>query len=113
MAFARETLTLLAAYDWPGNVRELEHAIERAVALASSEILLPDDLPPELRAKPVREPALPATRMTLEEVKRWYVTRILEETGGNKLRAAEILGIDRRTLYRTLERGETDEEADE
>jgi DNA-binding NtrC family response regulator len=110
--FARETLELLSAYAWPGNVRELEHVVERAVALCSAPLLLPEDLPPEIRAATVRPPALPAARMTLEELKRWYVTTILEETGGNKLRAAEILGIDRRTLYRILER-EGDEGADE
>jgi transcriptional regulator with PAS, ATPase and Fis domain len=110
--FARETLTLLTGYGWPGNVRELEHAIERAIALSTSEFLLPDDLPPELREEPTREPRLLATRMTLEEMKRWYVTKVLDEVGGNKLRAAEILGIDRRTLYRILERQPSEEEAE-
>ena len=108
---APEALALLAAYQWPGNVRELEHVIERAMALASSEVLLPDDFPPQLRAEPDRAPpSLPTARMTLEEVKRWYVTKVLEEAGGNKLRAAELLGIDRRTLYRILERQATEEE---
>ena len=109
--FARETLAPLSAYGWPGNVRELEHAIERAIALSTSEFLLPDDLPPELREEPTREPRLLATRMTLEEMKRWYVTKVLDEVGGNKLRAAEILGIDRRTLYRILQRRDTGEAA--
>jgi len=99
----RETLGLLAAYRWPGNVRELEHAIERAVALARSAVLLPEDLPAEIRAEDARAPELPARRMTLDELRRWYVATVLEETGGNKLRAAEILVIDRRTLYRILE----------
>ncbi len=48
--------------------------------------------------------------MTLEEVKRWYLNKVLEEAGGNKLRAAELLGIDRRTLYRILERQATEDE---
>jgi two-component system, NtrC family, response regulator AtoC len=102
--FAPETLTLLSTYRWPGNVRELEHAIERAVALARSAFILPEDLPPEIRAETTRPPELPSRRMTLDEVKQWYVTTVLEETGGNKVRAAELLGIDRRTLYRILER---------
>jgi DNA-binding NtrC family response regulator len=103
--FAPETLTRLARHDWPGNVRELEHVVERAVALSSSELILPDNLPSEVQpAAPAAPPELPARRMTLEELRRWYVDRVLEETGGNKLRAAEILGIDRRTLYRMFER---------
>jgi len=106
----RETLSLLAAYRWPGNVRELEHAIERAVALARSAVILPEDLPAEIRAEDARAPELPARRMTLDELRRWYVTTVLEETGGNKLRAAEVLGIDRRTLYRILERESDGEE---
>jgi len=102
--FARPTLELLAARAWPGNVRELEHAIERAVALASSELLLPDDFVGDLRPGRPTGPALPRPRMTLEEVKRWYVEAVLEEAAGNKVRAAEVLGIDRRTLYRMLDR---------
>jgi len=108
--FATETLAFLSAYDWPGNVRELEHVVERAVALSTSEILLPDDLPPELHRAPARGPHPPSPRMTLEEVKRWYVSKILAEVGGNKLRAAEILGIDRRTLYRLLEQEDATED---
>jgi DNA-binding NtrC family response regulator len=105
---APQAVELLAAWDWPGNVRELEHAIERAVALAAAELILPHDLPPEIRGGD-RDRRLPAGPMTLEEVKRWYVAKVLEETGGNKARAAEVLGIDRRTLYRMLDE-RTDEE---
>ncbi len=111
--FARETVALLSAYEWPGNVRQLEHAIERALALSSSELILPGDLPAELRGGSVMELGLPASAMTLEEVKRWYVAKVLEEAGGNKLRAAEILGIDRRTLYRILERQDSEEKRGE
>jgi DNA-binding NtrC family response regulator len=102
--FARETLALLERHAWPGNVRELEHAVERAVALGSSELLLPDDFPPGLREPGPRGLTLPRPHMTLDEVKRWYIERVLVETGGNKLRAADILGVDRRTLYRNLGR---------
>ncbi len=111
-AMARETVARLASHQWPGNVRELEHAIERAVALASSTVLLPDDLPPEIDAAPGPEPRLPSERMTLEEVKRWYASRVLEASAGNKLRAAEILGIDRKTLYRILDRQARDDDGD-
>jgi two-component system response regulator AtoC len=107
---APEALALLTTYRWPGNVRELEHVIERATALSSAETLLPDDFPPHLREERDRAPRLPAEGMTLEEVKRWYVNKVLEESGGNKLRAAELLGIDRRTLYRILERQASEDE---
>jgi DNA-binding NtrC family response regulator len=105
-----EASALLAGYAWPGNVRELEHVIERAVALSSSDTLVTDDFPPQLRAEPEPSLRLPTARMTLDEVKRWYVNAVLEEAGGNKLRAAELLGIDRRTLYRILERQATEDE---
>jgi two-component system response regulator AtoC len=101
---ARETLAALSAYAWPGNVRELEHVVERAVVLASSPLILPSDLPPEVRATPVPSLSIPPGRPTLDELRRWYLATVLEEVGGNKARAAEILGIDRRTLYRILER---------
>ena len=108
---APEAVALLTAYRWPGNVRELEHVIERATALSSSETLLLDDFPPHLHEERDRAPRLPSEGMTLEDVKRWYVNKVLEEAGGNKLRAAELLGIDRRTLYRILERQATEDEA--
>ncbi len=101
---SKEALDVLVSFPWPGNVRELEHVIERAVALSSSETILVDDFPAHLRDEPPRAPRLPAPGMTLEDVKRWYVNEILEEAGGNKVRAADLLGIDRRTLYRILER---------
>jgi DNA-binding NtrC family response regulator len=101
---APEAVALLVGYHWPGNVRELEHTIERAVALASSETLLAHDLPAQVRQEPERAPRVPVAGMTLEDLKHWYVNKVLEEAGGNKLRAAELLGINRRTLYRILER---------
>jgi two-component system response regulator AtoC len=111
--FARETLAALSSYPWPGNVRELEHAIERAVALASTSVLLPDDLPTDVLggSTPILDVRLQRP-MTLEELKAWYVDAILRQTEGNKAQAAEILGIDRRTLYRMLERSAADEDVD-
>jgi DNA-binding NtrC family response regulator len=108
--FAPDALALLSAYHWPGNVRELEHAVERAVALSSSTVIMPEDLPAPTRQQPTADLRLPVGRMTLEEVKQWYVARVLEEAGGNKVRAAEILGIDRATLYRFLKRQAGDED---
>jgi two-component system, NtrC family, response regulator AtoC len=111
--FARETLAILSGYHWPGNVRELENAIERAVALSSSELVMPEDLPPQLREDLTPRLVVPGPRMTLEEVKRWYVNRVLEAVGGNKMRAADVLGIDRGTLYRILKRWAVEGEPEE
>ncbi len=102
-----EALAVLSAYDWPGNVRQLENVIHRALAVSpAATTLLPEDLPAELRGAAV--PAAPAESpgTNLHELKRRHVMEVLERVGGNKLRAAQLLGIDRRTLYRILERGE-------
>jgi two-component system response regulator AtoC len=94
---------LLVSYDWPGNVRELENVIARALALNHAGLVVPEDLPDRLRGLPPSVPPPGAgERLTLEEVERRYAAQILAETGGNKTRAAEILGIDRKTLYRIL-----------
>jgi two-component system, NtrC family, response regulator AtoC len=99
---------LLVAYSWPGNVRELENVIARALAMNPSGVILPEDLPDALRGA-TRAPAgaagpglADADRPTLAELERRYAAQVLKETGGNKTRAAEVLGIDRKTLYRLL-----------
>jgi DNA-binding NtrC family response regulator len=102
-----EAMETLRRHGWPGNVRELENVIERALALSKDGVILPSDLPPEVSAASAAAPAgLADDRPTLAELERRYIELVLRETGGNKKRAAEILGIDRRTLYRTLERGD-------
>jgi two-component system response regulator AtoC len=97
---------LLVAYDWPGNVRELENVVARALALNPSGVILPEDLPDAIRsghaAEPVPVDLAGPERPTLEELGRRYARQVLGETGGNKSRAADILGIDRKTLYRIL-----------
>jgi DNA-binding NtrC family response regulator len=105
-----DAMELLRQYGWLGNVRELENVVERALALSKSGIILPSDLPVEVRAGEGRPPPLTAynlvdDRPTLAELEQRYINLVLQQEGGNKKRAAEILGIDRRTLYRTLERG--------
>jgi DNA-binding NtrC family response regulator len=97
-----EAMVLLMDYPWPGNIRELEHCIERAVTLASGTVLTPDDLAPELHS--TLEATLHRGTPTLEEVKRRYLAHVIAETGGNISRAATILGVDRRSLYRMLRR---------
>lgn len=98
-------LALLMDYSWPGNVRELENVIERAVTLARGEKIVPEDLPPTIMGtrgeRRVMDEAAART-LPLEEVEREYILRILEKTGGNKYQAAQVLGIDRKTLYRKL-----------
>jgi two-component system response regulator HydG len=108
---APAAMTLLQRHSWPGNVRELENVIERALALSKDGVILPSDLPPEVAHaagghSPATAGGIVDDRPTLAELERRYIELILRETGGNKKRAAEILGIDRRTLYRTLEREE-------
>ena len=107
-----ETMALLKQYRWPGNVRELENAIERAVSLSHGPLLTPDDLPEAIRQGAKAEADAKASRgdqsddacLTLEEVEKRHLIRVLKETKGNKVKAAKILGIDRRTLYRMAER---------
>ncbi len=103
--FSQAAVKALLAYAWPGNVRELENVIERAVALAELSELTPDDLPPsvlERRTGELVSSAL-ARNLTLDELEREYIMRVLEAEGGNKTRAAARLGLDRKTLYRKLE----------
>jgi len=99
-------LALLMDYAWPGNVRELENVIERGVTLTRGDKIVPEDLPQAVRGdsgdRQMVEEAAEKTR-TLAEVERAYILRVLEKTAGNKYQAAQILGIDRKTLYRKLE----------
>jgi DNA-binding NtrC family response regulator len=107
-------LHYLASYSWPGNVRELENVIERAITLNRSGLITPEDLPQKIcgydaesvAAKPGADDlaALFVGLPTIDEMERRYLLYVLDATGGNRKRAAEILGINRRTLYRMAER---------
>ena len=100
-----EALEILTQYSWPGNVRELEHTMERAVILSIHPIILPEDLPGKMfEEMKGTEFLLPEKPLSLREVEKRYVLKVLEETKGNKRKASEILGIDRTTLYRILEK---------
>ncbi|MFO7763485.1 MAG: sigma-54 dependent transcriptional regulator [Wenzhouxiangellaceae bacterium] len=111
-----DALECIRAHDWPGNVRELSNAIERAVTFCNGEVVGAEDLP----ARVCRDTESPASRTsidepipgkllegevlpTLDELRRRYVGYVLQRTGGNKRRAAALLGVGRRTLYRWLE----------
>jgi two-component system response regulator HydG len=101
-----EALALLQAYDWPGNVRELENALERAAVVAPDQILDADLLPERVRRRPEARVVQDATppNPTMEVIERAYILWVLQAEGGNKTRAAEVLGIDPSTLYRKLNR---------
>src|SRR5579871_4075301 len=96
------------AYAWPGNVRELQNCIERAVTLTRFEQVVVDDLPEKIRDYRRSHVLVtsddPSELITLEEVERRYVARVMEAVRGNKTAAARILGIERKRLYRMLER---------
>jgi two-component system response regulator HydG len=98
----------LLEYNWPGNVRELENSIERAIAVTHFEEIILEDLPEKLRDyesdKFVIRGDDPEELPTLDEVEARYIRRVLKAVGGNKSQAALVLGLDRRTLYRRLER---------
>ena len=98
----------LLAYAWPGNVRELRNCIERAVALTRFEEITVADLPESIqdyrRSRLVVDLDDPGQLPPLEEMERRYILRVLEAVHGHRTRAAEVLGLDRKTLYRKLER---------
>jgi DNA-binding NtrC family response regulator len=107
---SEEALATLSQYDWPGNVRELENTIAHAALYARGKVITPEDLPAKIRKHtrlvgPASKTAslfkdLPA----LDELERRYLIHVLQAVGGSRTRAAEVLGIDRRTLYRMAER---------
>jgi DNA-binding NtrC family response regulator len=94
-----EAMALLRGYSWPGNVRELEHAIERAVAMASSNVLFSEDF-----SNVSNGSCDVAANASLEELERAHIVRVLSEVHYNKSKASEVLGIDRATLYRKAQR---------
>jgi len=98
----------LLSYDWPGNVRELENCVERAVALTRYDQITVEDLPEKVRNYQSSHVVVasddPSELIPMQEVERRYIQRVLKSVGGNKTQAARVLGFDRRTLYRKLER---------
>ena len=102
--FMPETLALLARYDWPGNVRELRNAVERMVVLSRAEWLTPDDVPPNIRAALMDSaaPLVAGDSNSLADVEKQKILAVLDKNKGNRTRAADELGISRRTLHRKL-----------
>jgi len=102
-----EGMAALQGYDWPGNVRELENALERAAILSTGGEEIPVDALPQRITTPIAEPLVSERDQpnpTLELVEKAYILWVLDSEGGNKARAADILGIDPSTLYRKLNR---------
>ncbi len=117
VSFSEAALRKLREYEWSGNVRELENTIEHAVLHTRGSIISEDDLPVRMRAiKPDKTPAANSTSAkfseinefsdlpSMDEIERRYLLYVLEAVKGNRTRAAEVLKIDRRTLYRMAER---------
>jgi DNA-binding NtrC family response regulator len=119
--FSPRSEAALLAYSWPGNVRELQHAIQRSLILSAGEVIEPEDLPMDLLrvpggpgGAPASAAGLPASTaplndpgsasaLSLEEIERRHILAVLEQVGGHRGRAAAILGIDPKTLYRKLQ----------
>jgi DNA-binding NtrC family response regulator len=99
---------ILSRYSWPGNVRELENTLGQACMMTQSETIDVRDLPESMRSKRTAEPPSDEEMLSLAEVHRTHVHRILEKVGGNKTEAARILGINRATLYRLLSQSGSD-----
>jgi DNA-binding NtrC family response regulator len=105
VTLSAEALDALMRYEWPGNVRELENTIERLVVFCRGSVIDLADLPAEIQGgAPSADAELFAGLPTLDEMERRYLLHVLEQVGGNRTRAAEVLRIDRRTLYRMAER---------
>jgi DNA-binding NtrC family response regulator len=113
-----EAQTLLLSYDWPGNVRELLNVLERALVLASQDVIGPEHLPAEIRqqdgthggatAQDSAGQEEPAALLSLADVERQHVLRVLRAMDGSRERTARVLGISRRTLTRMLQRWRPD-----
>ncbi len=99
---AAEAMTLLTRYWWPGNIRELEHAVERAVALTPHPIIFPEDLPQSVQTATVQAAAQAKGWITLDELEKDHILRVLEAHNQDLAKASEILGIHRKTLRRRL-----------
>jgi transcriptional regulator of acetoin/glycerol metabolism len=101
MKISTEAMDILTHYSWPGNIRELKSVITKALIFADANIITADDLPRHLavnRKVPTRQPK------TLEEMEKNHIIAMLAESGGNQSQTAAILGINRKTLYKKIQK---------
>jgi DNA-binding NtrC family response regulator len=113
LGFTEPAAKSLLGYPWPGNVRELENVVERAVALCQADRVGIEDLPAQVRERKGSDVLAGAIArgLSLAEIEREYIMRVLAAEGGNKTRAAQRLGLDRKTLYRKIEEYEREQKA--
>jgi DNA-binding NtrC family response regulator len=104
MGISSEALSVMMDYPWPGNVRELQNAVYFALVKGKGRVIQPDDLPPEIRGGVPRRSGLGPPR----KLEARSVRDALLQTGGNKARAARILGVGRATLYRFMAQADAD-----
>ena len=98
----RRAQTRLATYSWPGNVREMENVLGNACMMADGDLIDIADLPERLRASASQDKAASEEILSLEEVQRRHILKVIDLVGGNKTRAAEVLGIGRATIFKML-----------
>jgi two-component system response regulator HydG len=99
--FTEQVMEFLRTYSFPGNVRELENIVERAIILERTPVITPESLPQSMKVFQI-ETIDPAKVRTIEEMSKDYAEKVLEMYGGNRSRAAEVLGISRTSLWRIL-----------
>ncbi len=109
IGITRRSQTRMAAYSWPGNIRELENVIGNACMMAEGSLIDISDLPESLRETADVSATTDENLLSLEEVQRRHVLKVLDAVGGHKARAAEILGIGRATIYQLLSRMKIEE----
>jgi DNA-binding NtrC family response regulator len=105
----RRAQTRLANYPWPGNIRELENVIGNACMMADGSLIDIDDLPERFRGPLTEDLTTEDGFLSLDEVQRRHILHVLEGVGGNKARAAEVLGIGRATIYQLLSKMKIEE----
>ncbi len=100
--FSPEALRLLTEYPWPGNVRELANIVERLVILTPGEVIGLDALPPAIPGPRAASPGAAEVPVSLSDMERLHIARVLQRTGGKKMQAARLLGIDLKTLNKKI-----------